>query len=136
MSIPRRRASVVKITRRERAKATRRRIAEAALARFSGQGYAATTMDAIAADASIAVQTVYFTFHTKAELLIAALKIAGSRSRWAVTFPCSDWMAEVVGIRRWAASGRTDRRARQREVSRRVGPLLPAVRPGCTSIRT
>ena len=69
--------SVVKITRRERAKATRRRIAEAALARFSGQGYAATTMDAIAHDAGVAVQTVYFTFHTKAELLIAALTIAG-----------------------------------------------------------
>ncbi len=68
--------SVVKMTRRERAKATRRRIAEAALARFSGQGYAATTMDAIAGDAGVAVQTVYFTFHTKAELLIAALKIA------------------------------------------------------------
>src|SRR6476619_2512672 len=72
--------SVVKITRRERAKATRRRIAEAALARFSEYGYAATTMEAIAADAGVAVQTVYFTFHTKAELLLAAMTVAGGES--------------------------------------------------------
>src|SRR4029079_4565169 len=74
---PRATGSVVKITRRERAKATRRRIAVAALARFSQHGYAATTMATIAHDAGVAVQTVYFTFHTKAELLIAALTIAG-----------------------------------------------------------
>jgi len=47
--------SVVKITRRERAKATRHRIAEVALARFSEHGYAATTMDTIAHDAGVAM---------------------------------------------------------------------------------
>ena len=39
-----------------------------------------TTMDAIAADAGVAVQTVYFTFHTKAELLLAAMTVAGGES--------------------------------------------------------
>ena len=64
-------------TRRDRARATRRRIAGAALAAFSANGYAATTMDAVARDAGVAVQTVYFTFHTKAELLVAAIELAG-----------------------------------------------------------
>ena len=32
---------------------------------------------AVASDAGVAVQTVYFTFHTKAELLIAAVRVAG-----------------------------------------------------------
>ena len=118
--------SVVKITRRERAKATRRRIAEAALARFSGQGYAATTMDAIAGDAGVAVQTVYFTFHTKAELLIAALKIAGGGPGAAEDVVARDWMAEVVdapdGPRRLALIVEHGN-----EIYRRVGPFLPAV---------
>ena len=118
--------SVVKITRRERAKATRRRIAEAALARFSGHGYAATTMDAIAQDAGVAVQTVYFTFHTKAELLIAALTIAGGGPGAAEDVLARDWIAEVIdaptGPRRLALIVEHGN-----EIYRRVGPLLPAV---------
>lgn len=118
--------SVVKVTRRERAKATRRRIADAALARFSGQGYAATTMDSIAEDAGVAVQTVYFTFHTKAELLIAALKIAGGGPGAAEEVLARDWMAEVVdapdGPRRLALIVEHGN-----EIYRRVGPLMPAV---------
>lgn len=55
--------------RRERARATRRRILAAAYTLFCAHGYAATTMDAVAVEAGVAVQTVYFTFHTKAELL-------------------------------------------------------------------
>jgi len=118
--------SAVKITRRERAKATRRRIAEAALVRFSGHGYAATTMDAIAEDAGVAVQTVYFTFHTKAELLIAALTIAGGGPGAAEDVLARDWIAEVIdaptGPRRLALIVE-----RGNEIYRRIGPLLPAV---------
>lgn len=118
--------SVVKITRRERAKATRRRIAVAALGRFSGHGYAATTMDSIAHDAGVAVQTVYFTFHTKAELLIAALTIAGGGPASAEDVLARDWMAEVIdastGPRRLALIVEHGN-----EIYRRVGPLLPAV---------
>lgn len=65
-----------KPTRRERAQATRRRIIRAAYARFCEQGYAGTTMADVAADADVAVQTVYFTFHTKAELLAGAYEFA------------------------------------------------------------
>jgi AcrR family transcriptional regulator len=58
-------------SRREKAEATRLRIVEAALAAFLEHGYAGTTMDAVAADASVAVQTVYFVFRTKGDLLQA-----------------------------------------------------------------
>src|SRR5687767_1326387 len=36
---------------------------------FCQRGYPATTMDAIAAEAEVAVQTLYFTFHTKGAIL-------------------------------------------------------------------
>jgi AcrR family transcriptional regulator len=65
-----------KPTRRERAQATRRRIIRAAYTRFCEQGYAGTTMADVAAKAGVAVQTVYFTFHTKAELLAGAYEFA------------------------------------------------------------
>jgi AcrR family transcriptional regulator len=58
-------------TRRERADETRRRIVHAAAELFRSAGYAATTMAAIAERADVAVQTVYFTFHTKTTLLAA-----------------------------------------------------------------
>lgn len=48
----------------------------AAYALFSERGYAATTMASVAKEAGVAVQTLYFTFHTKAELLQAAFEFA------------------------------------------------------------
>jgi AcrR family transcriptional regulator len=42
---------------------------KAAYELFCDHGYAATTMDLIAERASVAVQTLYFTFHTKAAIL-------------------------------------------------------------------
>jgi AcrR family transcriptional regulator len=63
-------------TRRDRALATRRRICAAATRLFVETGYTATTMDEIAAAAGVAVQTVYFVFHTKGELLRAVFDAA------------------------------------------------------------
>lgn len=63
-------------TRRERARATRLRIAKAAYALFCARGYAGTTMAEIADAAGVAVQTVYFAFHTKSELLRSAYELA------------------------------------------------------------
>lgn len=59
------------LTRRARADATRQRIVASAAQLFQKNGYAATTMVAIAQQAHVAVQTVYFTFHTKTALLSA-----------------------------------------------------------------
>jgi AcrR family transcriptional regulator len=57
--------------RREQAEGTRRAILEAAARRFGSHGYAATTMAAIAAEAQVALKTVYVAFETKAGVLRA-----------------------------------------------------------------
>jgi AcrR family transcriptional regulator len=57
--------------RREQAEATRRQILEAAQRLFERRGYAATTMAAIAAEAGVALKTVYVAFETKSGLLRA-----------------------------------------------------------------
>ena len=48
----------------------------AAYRRFTEDGYSATPMDVIAKDAGVAVQTLYFTFRTKGDLLQAAYEYA------------------------------------------------------------
>lgn len=115
------------LSRRERARATRRRIIEAALVRFRDEGYAATTMETIAADAGVAVQTVYFAIHTKAELLLAALQVAGGEPGDPEDPIDRAWFGRVMT----AASG-TRRLALVVELGNeiywRVGPLMPAVR--------
>jgi AcrR family transcriptional regulator len=55
--------------RKEKALITRRRMLRAAYDSFCERGYAATTMDVIAERAGVAVQTLYFTFHTKGAIL-------------------------------------------------------------------
>jgi AcrR family transcriptional regulator len=57
--------------RREQAAATRREILEAAKRLFEQQGYAATTMAAVAEEAGVALKTVYVAFETKSGLLRA-----------------------------------------------------------------
>jgi AcrR family transcriptional regulator len=57
--------------RREQAAATRRAILSAAQRLFERQGYAATTMAAIAEEARVALKTVYVAFETKSGLLRA-----------------------------------------------------------------
>jgi AcrR family transcriptional regulator len=64
------------LTRRDRARATRLRITKAAYTLFCDRGYAGTTMSDVANASGVAVQTVYFTFHTKSELLSRAYDYA------------------------------------------------------------
>ena len=61
--------SAAKPSRRERAAETRRKMLDAAITCFTTAGYDGTTMAQIAKQAGVAVQTLYFTFHTKAQLL-------------------------------------------------------------------
>jgi len=64
-------------SRRRQAAAERRtRMLRAAHRLFESQGYAATTMEAIAAAAEVSVETVYLAFHTKAELLARVIDVA------------------------------------------------------------
>src|SRR4051812_216340 len=57
--------------RREQAAATRREILEAAQRLFERDGYAATTVAAIATEAHVASKTVYLAFETKSGVLRA-----------------------------------------------------------------
>lgn len=60
---------LTKVGRREQAAQTRRRILDAAYRLLCAGGYDATTMQMVAEAAGVAVQTVYFVFGTKAQLL-------------------------------------------------------------------
>src|SRR4051812_4176046 len=77
--------------RREQAAATRREILRAAQRLFERQGYAATTMEAIAAEARVALKTVYVAFETKSGLL---------RALWHLLLR-GDEADAPVGERRW-----------------------------------
>ena len=55
--------------RDERAQVTRRRIADAARTLFRNRGYGATTLQAVAYEAGVAVQTVYAVYGSKAGIL-------------------------------------------------------------------
>ena len=61
--------------RKRRARETRRRMVEAAQGLFAERGYS-VPMTEIAERAGVAVQTLYFTFHTKEALLGEALSLA------------------------------------------------------------
>jgi len=61
------------LSRKARAARTRAAIIGAATEEFRASGYHGTTMAAIAKKARVAVQTVYFVFHTKPALLTAAI---------------------------------------------------------------
>src|SRR3954447_14382530 len=77
--------------RREQAAATRREILQAAQRLFERQGYAATTMEAIAAEAGVALKTVDVAFETKSGLL---------RSLWRLLLR-GDEADAPVGERGW-----------------------------------
>jgi AcrR family transcriptional regulator len=59
----------VKSSRAQKAAVTRQRMLDAAYELFCESGFRGTTMAAVAERAGVAVQTVYFTFHTKDALL-------------------------------------------------------------------
>ena len=59
--------------RRARAARTRRAILDAAHAEFVERGYHGATIASIAGRAAVAPQTIYFVFHTKADLVSAVI---------------------------------------------------------------
>jgi TetR/AcrR family transcriptional regulator of autoinduction and epiphytic fitness len=61
--------------RSRQAAETRRRIVDAATRLFLRHGYAATSINAIAAEAGVAVQTVYATMRTKRDILETVIQL-------------------------------------------------------------
>ncbi len=113
-------------SRRDRALRTRMKIAAAAADLFATDGYAATTIEAVARRAGVAVQTVYFVFHTKPQLLVESVKIAGGGAEGASAVTARAWMQDVIaapdGPRRLAVIAEHGTK-----IYERLGPLWPAV---------
>ena len=70
------RRGYVSATRTKQAEKTRKRVIEAATRLFVQQGYATTTMRAIADEAGVSVPTVELLFGTKAQLLHVVIDVA------------------------------------------------------------
>jgi AcrR family transcriptional regulator len=64
----------------QQAEGTRRRIVEAATVLFLKRGYSSTTIEAIAAHAGVAVETVYSRFQNKANILAGILEVGIANS--------------------------------------------------------
>jgi AcrR family transcriptional regulator len=74
---------------------TRRRIAEAAARLFLERGYAATTIDAIAAEAGVAVPTVYASMKTKQAILWAAIEVTARGDAGALPLAERPWWRDM-----------------------------------------
>jgi AcrR family transcriptional regulator len=88
ISTPVKRRPYDRSNRARQADETRRRIVAAAARRFVREGYAATSIAAIAEEAEVAVPTVYATLRTKANVLRAVvdLTVRGDDERWPLAF--------------------------------------------------
>src|SRR3954471_733846 len=113
--------------RSARARATRRRITDAAAALFVEQGYGMTKLEQIAERAGVAVQTVYFHFGNKRTVLKEAVDIAAVGDDEPVALLERPWFERVRDepdprrvIALWIENSRT--------IVERVGPIMGVVR--------
>jgi AcrR family transcriptional regulator len=113
--------------RREQAAATRREILDAAQRLFERQGYAATTMAAVAAEARVALKTVYIAFETKSGLLRALwhLLLRGDEEESPVAE--RDWYREVLEEPDPERQLRLNAR-NSKTVKLRIAPLIEVIR--------
>ena len=118
--------------RQEQAGQTRRRILDAALGLFGREGYAATSVAAVAREAGVSVKTVYLGFETKAGLFRAAWHLALRGDRDEVPVGDQPWYREVLAepdpVRKLRGNARESRRVKER-----AGPLLAALRDGAAA---
>lgn len=84
------------LTRKERSERRRRTIVRAATEEFWASGYHGTTMAAIASRAGVAVQTVYFVFHTKPLLLTATIDQAVMGDQEPTPPDLTEWWQEGI----------------------------------------
>jgi AcrR family transcriptional regulator len=120
--------------RREQARATRRAILDAARALFNERGYVATTIDAIAASATVSPETVFSVFGSKRSILAELVDISISGGEGAPPILDQAWvqqMREEADPRRrlriLAANGRAilERRSALDEVVRGAAAAEP-----------
>jgi len=121
----------VSAKREAQAKATRTSIVQAALKLFTANGYVATTIQAVADEADVAVQTVYATFGNKRELLRQVLESAVGGDDAAEAMPESPALTAIA--RETDARKRAELDAAlSTEISRRVAPVVRVLREAAT----
>jgi TetR/AcrR family transcriptional regulator, regulator of autoinduction and epiphytic fitness len=113
-------------SRSDRARATRLRIVEAATRLFTTDGYTATTMEQVADEAGVAVQTVYYTFGTKGRLLCEAMEFAAAGAHDPIPVSQRPWVVEAMST---ASAPRAVALSVEHgvDIYERVAPLWPAV---------
>lgn len=118
--------------RRQQAQETRTRVLDAALRLFITHGYSGTTIESIAREAKVAVQTIYFKFGNKQTMLkeLVDLRVAGDdepiptlQRRWVLDAIQAE---DPTGQLRHQVAG-------AREIYERVGELLEVLRNAAVS---
>ncbi|MFF0340732.1 TetR/AcrR family transcriptional regulator [Kribbella sp. NPDC004875] len=118
--------------RADKTQANRQRMRAAAQALFTSKGYAATSMQAIADEAGMAVQTLYFTFGTKRALLSELLDVAVAGDDEPV--PTLDRPRVRAAIADPDPEAQLRAQARlAREIYQRVAPVLQVVAHAATA---
>ncbi len=120
--------------RRAQAAATREDILGAAQRLFEERGYAATTMDAIATDAGVALKTVYVGFETKSGLLRALWNHLLRAGRDEVPVAEQPWYREVLAEPDPARQLRLHAR-NARAAKLRIGGVLEVIRAAAPTDR-
>ena len=113
--------------RERQAAATRGAILDAAQRSFERDGYRATTMDAIAADAGVSLKTVYVAFATKSKLLRAVWDLALKGDADDAPVAERPWYLEIVEERDPERQLRLNAR-NARVVKERIAAMLAAIR--------
>lgn len=120
-----------KTTRAERARQTRQRMLDSAGELFISDGYAATTMERIADHAGVAVQTLYYTFRSKGQLLCEVVEVTAAGDEDAAPVARRAWVQDMLA----ATSGQrvlalaVEHGA---DIFVRAAPLWPAVAAAAT----
>jgi AcrR family transcriptional regulator len=115
--------------RREQAAATRRDILQSAQRLFEEQGYAATTVAAIAKDAGVALKTVYAVFESKAGVLRALWHVLLREDDADVPVIDRSWYREVLEEPDPARQLQLNAR-NARAVKSRIAGVLEVIRHG------
>jgi TetR/AcrR family transcriptional regulator of autoinduction and epiphytic fitness len=113
-------------SRAERTVANRLRMLECARSLFTAQGYPTTTMEQIAAEAGVAVQTMYYTFRTKARLLCEVAELAAAGQHDPAPVMQRPWMVEALST---PSAHRALALAVEHgtDIYERIAPLRPAL---------
>jgi len=118
--------------RQAQARQTRQAILDAAAVLFVDPGYAATPLTAIAAEAGVAVQTVYKTFGSKPALLSALVDVTVAGDDEPVALPARAFVAEIRSLA--GARARLERYARHLvEVHARQAQVMLALSTAATA---